>query len=236
MPTVGVSLHFLNLTNLLPKIMTLKSFSLEAADELVLRYPALSALREPVVKSVEILCASIRGGGKILTCGNGGSASDAEHIVGELVKSFILPRPITPKQREQLEQSDFADWETFADKLQQGIPAIALTGHPALSTAVSNDIAPELVFAQQAYVYGRPGDAIIGLSTSGNSKNVVNALKVARAFGLKTIGFTGSKPAQMDALCDVIIKVPAEETFKIQEFHLPVYHTFCIMIERELFS
>ena len=214
----------------------MKSFTLEAADELVSRYPSLSLLREPIVQAVETLDHSVRNGGKILICGNGGSASDSDHIVGELVKSFTLPRLISAEHRALLEKSGVADWEAIGHRLQQGIPAIGLTVHSALSTAVANDISAEMIFAQQTYVYGRPGDILIGLSTSGNSKNVVTALKVGRAFGLKTIGLTGSKPSQMDALCDVILKAPAEETFKIQEFHLPIYHTLCIMIEREQFS
>ncbi|XHR30480.1 MAG: SIS domain-containing protein [Chthoniobacteraceae bacterium] len=214
--------------------MELKTISLEAAQNLVCRYPALSRVAESLTTAAAMICKCHRNGGKLLVCGNGGSASDAEHIVGELVKSFSLPRPIPAEDAAKLRHP----WlpEGVAEKLERGIPAIALTGHPALSTAICNDIAAELVFAQQVYVYGKPGDVVIGLSTSGNSQNVIRAMEVARAFGLGTIGLTGIKACVMDSCCDVVLRAPAEETFKIQEYHLPLYHTLCIMVEREIFG
>lgn len=216
--------------------MPLKPSTLQIVDDMLLRYPALSHLHAQITGAAEIICNSHRAGGKLLACGNGGSAADAEHIIGELVKSFVLRRAIKPSDYRLLEQSGFEDWREIAENLQQGITAIALTGHPALATAIANDVSAEMIFAQQVYVYGRRSDVMLALSTSGNSKNVVRALQVARAFGLATIGMTGGKPCKMDALCDVIIKVPSEETFKIQEFHLPVYHSLCLMIECELFE
>jgi D-sedoheptulose 7-phosphate isomerase len=124
----------------------------------------------------------------------------------------------------------------MADSLQQGVPAIALSGHPALSTAIQNDVDPAMVFAQQVYVYGTPHSVVIGISTSGNSKNVLLALKVARAMGMKTIGLTGSRPGRMDEYCDILIKVPAMETYAVQEFHLPIYHAICMAVENTLFG
>jgi len=204
--------------------------------ELVGRFPELKVLEEPIWRAAEAICNSYRSKGKVLICGNGGSASDSEHIVGELMKAFVLPRKLPASDVDLLRKTGFADAEEMAESLQRGVPAIALTGHPALSTAILNDTDPLMTFAQQVYVLGKPGDVVIGLSTSGNARNVMNALKVGRAFGLVTVGLTGSKAAKMDELCDVIIKVPAEEVFKIQEYHLPVYHAICLMVERELFG
>ncbi len=187
----------------------------------------------------EAICACHRAGGKVLICGNGGSAADCEHIVGELAKGFLLRRPIPDRDAGRLRRVRLPEGESaeqIAEKLQSGVAAISLTGHPSLASAVDNDTGREMVFAQQVYVYGRAGDILIGLSTSGNSGNVLRALTVARAFGLKTVGLTGSRPARMDALCDLLIKVPAAETHKIQELHLPVYHTICLLVEQELFG
>lgn len=216
--------------------MPLKPSTLRSIDDMVHRYPILSHLREEIARAAEVICDSHLAGGKLLVCGNGGSAADAGHIVGELVKSFVLRRAIEPKDRIILQQSGYDDWQIIAEKLQRGVSAIALTDNPALTTAIANDVDAGMIFAQQVYAHGVRGDILLGLSTSGNSENVVRALKVARSFGLTTIGMTGSKPSRMCDLCDVIIRVPAEETYKIQEFHLPIYHTVCLMIERELFS
>ena len=205
-------------------------------DELAVSYPPLAPLRESVAAAAQLICECHLGGHKVLLCGNGGSASDSEHIVGELMKGFVLPRRVSPRDALHLEEAFGQAGGELAGHLQRGIAAVALTGHAALSTAIQNDTAAEVVFAQQVYVLGRPGDLLIGLSTSGNSRNVVNALQVARAFGLKTIGLTGSRPAHMDALCDVILKAPASETFKIQEYHLPIYHVLCLMVEEQLFG
>lgn len=205
-------------------------------DDLIARYPNLSVVAEPIAQAVVMLCECYHAGGKIMVCGNGGSASDSEHIVGELMKSFVLRRAIPSEDFDRLQQSGCKGWEEIAATLQRGIPAIALTSNTALLTAISNDTDPHQLFAQQVYVNGRPGDVLIGLSTSGNSCNVVNALKVARAFGIRTIGLTGSRPASMDALCDVSIKVPETETFKAQEYHLPIYHALCLAVEEQVFG
>jgi phosphoheptose isomerase len=149
------------------------------------------------------------------------------------MKEFALKRKLPPEDIDRLRNAGAGE---LAPTLQRGVSAIALTQHLALSSAIANDGDAKMVYAQQAYVYGRPGDVLIGISTSGNAANVVNALKVAKAFELVTIGFTGSRPCAMDDLCDVIIKAPAMETFRVQEYHLPIYHTLCQMVEEELFG
>lgn len=220
-----------------PPPASLRADTLRHIDEVLLRCPALHSLRAEITRTVEAICACHHAGGKILICGNGGSAADCEHIVGEMVKGFLLPRPIPPADADRLRAADAAgNHDGLADKLQRGVPVISLTGHPSLATAIGNDTGGEMVFAQQVYVYGRSGDILIGLSTSGNSGNILRALTVARAFGLLTVGFTGSLPCRMDALCDIRLKVPAQQTHKIQELHLPVYHTICLMVEQELFG
>jgi len=191
----------------------------------------LKPTREALTRAVEIVCVSVASGGKVLVCGNGGSAADAEHIVGELMKSFVLPRKLSDEDTARLQA-----FEGMAEKLQRGIPAVSLNGHPSLASAIANDTDPAMIYSQQVYVLGREGDVVIGLSTSGNARNVRNALSVARAFGMKTVGFTGSRPSPMDELCDCIIKVPETETFKVQELHLPVYHALCLAVEEELFG
>lgn len=205
-------------------------------DELLRRYPALSTQEAPLAAAAEMLIACYRAGGKILTCGNGGSAADAEHIVGELMKGFCLKRPLPESAVAKLKQSGFADAEQLARNLQQGLPAISLAGHAALSTAVLNDNDPHMTFAQQVYALGRPGDVLVGLSTSGNSKNVINAFKVAKAFGLKNIGLCGTKNCHMDEVCECVIHAPESETYKVQELHLPVYHALCLAIEAEMYG
>jgi D-sedoheptulose 7-phosphate isomerase len=209
---------------------------MEYLDEMIERYPTLSVVREQMVRATEIMCDSYKADGKVMVCGNGGSASDSEHIVGELMKGFVLRRELPEADVKRIKDAGYEDWESLSQNLQRGIQGIALTGHPSLSTAVLNDNDPFMVFAQQVYVYGRTNDVLIGLSTSGNARNVCNALKIARAFGVTTIGMTGSRPSKMDDLCDVMIKVPETQTFKVQELHLPVYHVLCLMVEEEIFG
>ena len=213
----------------------MKSSTLRLLDELIARYPALSCVCEPTERAAEAICRSYRNDGKVLICGNGGSASDAEHIVGELMKSFVAERPLPEAHVEMFRRSGFDDWQDLVCSLEMAVPAVALTGHPSLSTAIINDTDPTMVYAQQVYAYGRPEDVLIGLSTSGNARNVCNALKVARVMGLTTIGLTGSAACQFDDLCGVLIKAPERETYRVQEYHLPIYHTICLMVEHELF-
>jgi len=214
----------------------MKTSAYELVDRMVVRYPPLEVCRIPALKAAELICECHGSGGKLLLAGNGGSASDCEHIVGEFVKSFELPRLINGEHRRKLQNSGIPEWEHLASHLQEGVSAISLTGHSSLSTAIQNDTGADMVFAQQVYVHGRKHDILIGMSTSGNSRNILQALIVAKAFGLTTIGFTGANKAAMDPLCDVLIKAPATRTPEIQEFHLPIYHAICLAVEQELFG
>ncbi len=199
-------------------------------------YPQLLVCKESIKTAYELMSKCYRDGGLIMTCGNGGSAADADHIVGELMKGFKLKRPLTPEQK-QLIGVAFPEDETFlTSHLQQAIPAISLVSQSALATAFINDVHPEMAFAQQVWGYGKPGDVLIGLSTSGNSKNVVNACKIAKAIEMKTVGFTGEKASSLSKICDITVQVPAHQVFRIQEYHLPVYHTLCSMLEMEAFD
>ena len=222
-----------------PPLPALRPDTHRHCDELFQRCPVLAPLAGELARAAAAVCACHRAGGKVLVCGNGGSAADSEHIVGELAKGFVLPRAIPPADADRLRTRSGLDDEMgheLSRQLQRGVAAISLAGHPSLASAIGNDTGSHLAFAQQVYVYGRPGDLLIALSTSGNSANVVRALGVARAFGLTTLGLTGSRPARMDPLCDILLKVPAMETHKIQELHLPAYHTICLMVEQELFG
>jgi phosphoheptose isomerase len=205
-------------------------------EKLVSKYPELSECVSDIESAFNILANAYRNDGKLLLCGNGGSASDCEHIVGELMKGFLLKRPVDEEFTQNLQQHFPEDSDYLSAHLQGALPAISLVSHTALMTAFANDVAADMVFAQQVFGYGKAGDVVIGLSTSGNSKNVLNALKVARAKGLKTIGFTGKSGGEMRSVCDVVIRVPWEETLDIQERHLPVYHALCIMLEEEFFA
>lgn len=204
-------------------------------EELVERYPVLDVVKDDVRKAYELLEACYEQGGKLLIAGNGGSCADAEHIVGELMKGFVKRREVSDSFAECLRNADEVRGAELAKKLQGGLPAIALTGHAGLSTAYLNDVDGYLIFAQQTYGYGRPGDVLIGISTSGNAKNVMYAMTVAKALGMKTIGLTGKDGGALKREADVSVVVPETETFKIQELHLPVYHALCLMLEERFF-
>lgn len=199
-------------------------------------YPKLESCQESIIEAYHLLQQCYSNRGKVLVCGNGGSAADAEHIVGELMKGFLSKRELTEADKERLRRAFPEEYQYLSVNLQRALPAISLVSQSALATAFINDVAPDMLFAQQVYGYGRAGDVLIGLSTSGNSKNVVNAVKVAKSFEIHTIGFTGENGGLMKSFCDVTITVPAKETFKVQEYHLPVYHALCAMIEREFFG
>ena len=201
-------------------------------EEILLRHPQLTDLKDSILRAVEMVCLCYRACGKVLVCGNGGSAADAEHIVGELAKEFKLPRTVPAEHVAKLDAVE----PILSGALQCGVAAISLVSQTSLSTAIANDTDATMIFAQQVYVYGRPGDVVWGLSTSGNSRNVVRALQVARTFGMSTLGFTGAGCGAMDEWCDVLLKVPETETYKIQELHLPLYHAICMMVEEELFG
>ena len=203
---------------------------------LIARYPILTIAKDSIARAYETLADCFAAGGKLLIAGNGGSAADAEHIVGELMKSFCLPRPMSAAFREAAESADPEMGRVLGEGLQQGLPAIALSAHTALGTAWMNDCDPALVFAQQVAGYGRPGDVLLGITTSGNSLNIRYAALAARAAGLKVLSLTGAPGGKIAALSDVCIHVPATETFKVQELHLPVYHCLCLMLEERFFG
>ena len=204
-------------------------------QELFSRYPALSVCEASIKSALKLMKETYESGGTMLLCGNGGSCADCEHIVGELMKGFLSLRKMKQDDYEMIKKQFPEDADMFCNTLQYGIPAISLPSLTAVGSAFINDVAADMVYAQLVYGFGRKQDLVIGLSTSGNSKNVVNALKIAKAKGLKTLGLTGAKPSLMDELCDVIIKVPETETYKIQEYHLPVYHYLCAALEHTLF-
>lgn len=205
-------------------------------DILVERYPQLTVCKGDIIRAYEILESAYSNGNKLLVCGNGGSASDSEHIVGELMKEFKLKRKIYVSQADALKQIDSEMGTVLAENLQGALPAICLTGHSSLTTAFMNDANADLVFAQQVNGYGKEGDVFLGISTSGNSKNVCYAAITAKSKNLKTIALTGQKESKLSALCDCCIRVPETETYKIQEMHLPIYHCLCLMLEENFFG
>lgn len=200
------------------------------------RYPVLKIMENEIAEAYFLLEKAYKNGGKLLVAGNGGSAADAEHIVGELMKGFKLPRKPHADFAEKLIKENEELGVVLAENLQGALPAIALDGHPALSTAYMNDCEPLLCFAQQVNGYGKEGDVFLGISTSGNSKNILYAAVTAHAKGMKVIGLTGEKDSKLEQISDVCIKVPQMETYMIQELHLPVYHCLCLMLEEEFFG
>lgn len=205
-------------------------------DLLVERYPSLESAKNDIVAAYLLLEESYENGGKLLVAGNGGSAADAEHIVGELMKGFKLPRKPEADFAEKLVEENQELGSVLAENLQGALPAIALDGHPALSTAYMNDCEPLLCFAQQVNGYGKSGDVFLGISTSGNSKNVLYAATTAHAKGMKVIGLTGAKDSKLKDMSNVCIKAPQTETYMIQELHLPIYHCLCLMLEDRFFA
>lgn len=195
-------------------------------NELLERYPELEPVKEDIQAALELIRQTYENGGKVLVCGNGGSCSDSEHIVGELMKGFKLMRPVTDERIP----------EDLRCGLQGALPAISLPSQTGILSAFINDVDPEMMYAQLVYGYAGENDLLIGLSTSGNSKNVVNAAIIAKAVGAKTLAMTGAKESKLSELCDVTVRVPETETFKIQELHLPVYHFLCAQIEEEIFG
>ena len=188
----------------------------------------LACCADDLAMAFVILRDCFRSGGKLLVCGNGGSAADSEHIVGELMKGFERRRPLSSSARANLPA-------VLADSLQDGLPAIPLTGFISLSTAFANDVKPEYVFAQMVWALGKPGDVLLGLTTSGNSANVIHAFAAARARSMKTVAFTGDSGGRIAPLADVALRAPSTRTCEVQEYHLPLYHCLCLMLEDEFF-
>ena len=204
-------------------------------EELMERYPRLEAVRQPLLDAYQVMEDCYASGGKLLIAGNGGSCADAEHIVGELMKGFVKPRKLSEEMQERLKAADAGHGAKLAECLQGGLPAIALTGHPGLSTAFANDVDGEMSYAQQLMGYGVEWDVFLGISTSGNSKNVDYAVTAAKAKGMKVIGLTGKDGGRLGTRADAAVIVPEQETFKIQELHLPIYHAWCLMLEERFF-
>ncbi len=202
-------------------------------NNLLNRYPALNGIKNQIESAEKILVNCFKNGNKLLVCGNGGSCSDSDHIVGELMKGFLSKRPINADIKAALSQ--FENGEFLANNLQGALPAISLTNHAALITAFSNDVNPDMIYAEQVFGYAKAGDVLIGITTSGNSKNVVYAAQVAKACGMKVIALTGKKENKLDGIADIVIHAPEEETYKVQELHLPIYHYLCAKCEEELF-
>ena len=209
---------------------------LKHVDTLIARYPGLEECRDSIIGAYEIMKDCYKADHKLLIAGNGGSAADAEHIAGELMKRFMTARPVPSDFADKLKEIDPVRGENLSNNLERSLMAIPLVAHEALTTAYINDVDGLGVFAQQLYGFGREGDVFLGISTSGNSKNVMSATVVARALGIKGIGLTGKTGGELAKVADVTIKVPETETYKIQELHLPVYHCLCMMLEDRFFG
>ena len=195
-------------------------------ENLLKRYPSLEVCKEDIENALKLMLDTYKNGGKVLVCGNGGSASDSAHIVGELMKGFKSKRYVTDERIA----------EDLRCGLQGALPAISLPSQTGVLTAFINDVDPDMMYAQLVHGYAKENDLLIGLSTSGNSKNVVNAARVAKALGAKTLALTGEKESKLSEICDVCIKVPETETYKVQEYHLPVYHYMCLETEKYFFG
>ncbi|MCR5348369.1 MAG: SIS domain-containing protein [Bacilli bacterium] len=211
---------------------------IEILNELIARYPVLAPCKKSIQTAYEMLRDSYEDGKKLLVCGNGGSAADSEHIVGELMKGFKSLRPLDKQEKQKLEYIHPEMGALLSSRLQSPLPAISLVGHPGLTTAFSNDVdnGGKIAFAQQAYGLGNAGDVLLGITTSGNSENVLLAAVAAKAKGLFVLGLTGQGGGKLAELADVIIAVPEKETFKVQELHLPIYHCLCLMLERHFYG
>ena len=212
----------------------MKGMRIKMLEELINRYPELNECKANIISARDLLTECFENGGKLLVCGNGGSCADSDHIVGELMKGFLLKRKIPDTTRQRL--AVYSDGEYLAENLQGALPAISLCAHAGLVSAYANDVKADMVYAQQVYGYADKGDVLIGITTSGNSANVVNAAKVAKVCGMKVVGLTGKKNNLLDGIADTVIHVPETETFKVQELHLPVYHYLCAACEMKFFS
>lgn len=205
-------------------------------DVLIERYPQIDNCKKEIEKAYLVLEESYANGNKLLVAGNGGSAADSEHIVGELMKGFENPRKLSSEYKDKLMSVNDELGKVLGENLQMALPTIALDGHVALTTAYMNDCEPLLCFAQQVNGYGKEGDVFLGISTSGNSKNILYAAVVAKAKGMKVVALTGAKYSKLSQIADVTIKAPETRTYRIQEYHLPIYHCLCLMLEERFFG
>lgn len=206
----------------------------EIIDALCERFPDLAAQRSNILRAIDVFKATYATGGTLYVCGNGGSAADAEHIVGELLKGFLRKRPVSDSIRSELKRRFGDDGEWMANRLQCGLPAVSLTGHPSFSTAFGNDVSGEMTFAQHLFALGKRGDALLAISTSGNSQNVIRCLQMANVLEIESVAMTGVDGGRCAELANCAILAPAKETYRVQEFHLPIYHAICACLE-ELF-
>ena len=205
-------------------------------DLLVERYPMLNSIKQPIIDAYLVIEECYKNDGKLLIAGNGGSAADSEHIAGELMKRFKNPRPVKKDFADKLIEIDSVRGRHLANNLECSLMAIPLVAHEALTTAYMNDVNEIGVFAQQLFGFGKKGDVFLGISTSGNSKNILSATVVARALGIKVIGLTGEQGGELAEVADVVVKAPERETYMIQELHLPIYHCWCLMLEDKFFG
>jgi len=204
-------------------------------NEMVARYPALESCKTDILQACNAIIGCYSNHGKLLLCGNGGSCADADHVVSELMKSFEKGRPVPNDLKDGLKKASGERGAFIADNLENGLPAISLSAHGALCTAISNDMDASLVYAQQIVGYGKAGDLLLAISTSGNSQNIIDAVITAKAKGLTVIGLTGQNGGKMKQYCDIAICVPSTTTPEVQEYHLPVYHTICRIVENRFF-
>jgi D-sedoheptulose 7-phosphate isomerase len=205
-------------------------------NDLIDQYPALISCKNDILSAFSLLVDCYKNGGKLLVCGNGGSAADSEHMVGELMKEFCIKRPAPSSMANKLKSIESNNSDYIFQRLQQALPAISLVSQTSLLTAYANDVDANMVFAQQVYGYARPNDVLFAMSTSGNSQNVCHAAHVACALDMPVIGLTGEKDCDLAKFCTVIITAPSSRTFCIQEYHLPIYHSICLALEKEFFS
>lgn len=213
----------------------MKEISMKQIDILIERYPQLNIIKQDLIKTVEKIIEAYQNGNKIMVCGNGGSAADSLHIVGELMKAFVLPRKLPIEVQNKIAKVS-SNAKYLQGNLQMALPAISLVNEVGLLTAYANDVAPDLNFAQQVLGQGKKGDILIAISTSGNSENVIYAVEMAKAMDITSISLTGKTGGKLKNLSDITIAVPETETYKIQELHLPVYHAICLAVEAEFFG
>lgn len=209
---------------------------LKHIELLIKRYPCLDIIKQDIIKAYFIMEECYQNKGKLLVAGNGGSAADSEHIAGELMKRFKIPRPVSDEFASRLKEIDPVRGAQLAENLECCLMAIPLVSHEALTTAYTNDVDGNSVFAQQLFGFGREGDVFLAISTSGNSRNVISAAVAARAMGIKVIGLSGMAGGELDKMADVCVKVPETETYMVQELHLPIYHCWCLMLEDSFFG
>ena len=208
----------------------------EYADTLFKRYPELLPCSDSILQAYSIMENSFFKSGTLFICGNGGSAADAEHITGELSKGFLMKRELPEDLKRKMNETLGENIDAVTSRLQMGLKAMVLNAHQSLSTAFANDVDPLLCWAQQLFVMGSPDDVVLGISTSGNAENILNVFKVAGGLGMKRILLTGVGNGKCVSYADCVIHAPSTATYRIQEFHLPIYHTLCMMLEERFFG